>query len=144
MVSNIRIVEEKGKKMAFISTKLKQHFEPIWENLEALNNKTNHSGGSAADVKEVMKSMVDNDELDNIMEEMFQLPGAMFAISTNYLSRQACFAIRSILPKLSTARQKSSTVLQKCCNTQKSDMYWTHLIKRNRPCPQCQERPRTV
>ena len=37
------------------------------------------------DAKDVLRSMLDNDDLDKEMGKIFLLSGAMFAISTNYL-----------------------------------------------------------
>jgi hypothetical protein len=50
--------------------KLKSHFEPILENMQALNKKNTNATPTATDVKEVLRSMLDDDELDAKMEQI--------------------------------------------------------------------------
>jgi hypothetical protein len=87
ITSNLPILEEQGKGVLHKSfaNKLKSHFAPIWENMQAVNKKTTDATPTATDVKEVLRSMLDDDELDTKMEQIFHLSGAMFAMSTNYL-----------------------------------------------------------
>ena len=87
ITSNIPILQEHGKDVLTKSfaAKLKTHFEPIWENLNALNKTNTESTPTTSDAKNVLRSMLDNDGLDKEMEKIFLLSGAMFAISTNYL-----------------------------------------------------------
>ena len=87
ITSNLPILEEQGKGVLHKSfaNNLKSHFEPIWENMQALNKKTTNATPTATDVKEVLRSMLDDDELDTKMEQIFHLSVAMFAMSTNYL-----------------------------------------------------------
>ena len=87
VLSNIPILESRGAKMVHSSvvSKLKEHYSPIWQNLEALNNKTAQSAASTTDAKEVLKTLMNDDDMDMLMDQLFQVSGAMFALSTNYL-----------------------------------------------------------
>ena len=60
-------------------------FQLIWDSLNALNKTNAETTPTMADAKQVLHSMLDNDELDQKMEKMFLLSRAMFALSTNYL-----------------------------------------------------------
>ena len=60
-------------------------FQLIWDSLNALNKTNAETTPTIADAKQVLHSMLDNDELDQKMEKMFLVSGAMFALSTDYL-----------------------------------------------------------
>lgn len=99
---NIPILEKNGTKIvhsAFLSS-LKEEFTPVWENLQALNKKSNATGASRANAKKVLEVMIDNDNLDRVMEKMFQLAHAMFGISTNYIIASTLLRHPSSLQKL--------------------------------------------
>jgi hypothetical protein len=82
ITSNFPVLEEHGKKVLrkSFADKLKSHFEPIWEKMQALNKKNTNATPTAIDVKEVLRSMLDEEELDAKMEQIFHLSGAMFAM----------------------------------------------------------------
>ena len=86
IVSNMLILEETCDKLLHksFSTNLKRHFLPVWENLEAPNKGGSSTSASVSDAKQVLRSMLDNDDLNATMEQMFQLSGTMFAMSVNY------------------------------------------------------------
>ena len=87
ITSNFPVLEEHGKKVLgkSFADKLKSHFEPISANMQALNKKNTNATPTTTDAKEVLHSMLDDDELDAKMEQIFHPLGAMFAMSTNYL-----------------------------------------------------------
>ena len=53
--------------------------------MNALNKTNTESIATTTDVKDVLHSMLDNDDLDKEMEKILLVSGAMFATSTNYL-----------------------------------------------------------
>ena len=91
MISNIPILQNHGKgvlKKSFVAD-FTSHFQHIMGNMQALNKKNTDTDtaatATATDAKEVLKSMLENDKLDEKMEQIFLLSGAMFAMSSNYL-----------------------------------------------------------
>ena len=106
ILSNIPILEEKGNSIVYKSClqKLKEHFQPIWENLEAVNRKAG-GGASPSDAK-VLKTMSDSEEVDTLMEEVYQASGALFAMSTNYLIATALICHPKQFRKLVAANTK--------------------------------------
>lgn len=89
IISNLPILESDGNNMldpAFI-TKLKSHFKPIASHLKVINKKgdAQASTPSHRDINKVLMSMLEDEDLDTLMEQMFQVSAAMFAISGNYM-----------------------------------------------------------
>ncbi len=87
ITSNIPTLEKDWENVLRKSfpAKLKSHFQPIWDNLLALNKKNTESTPTAEDAKKVLRLMLDDDDLDSKMDQIFHLSGAMFAMSANYL-----------------------------------------------------------
>jgi hypothetical protein len=62
------------------------HFTPLTDNLKALDNKTTTTTtATRKDASKVVKSLVTDTAIDEKMEKMFQVSGAMFAMSANYI-----------------------------------------------------------
>ena len=70
---------------SFIVSKLKDYYSPVWQDLEALNNKTAQSAASTTDAKEVLKTLMNDDDVDMLMDQLFQVSGATFTLSVSYL-----------------------------------------------------------
>ena len=86
ITSNIPLLQKHGKVLdkSYV-TNLMSDFQPIWDSLNALNKTNAKTTPTIADAKQVLRFMLHNDELDQKMEKMFLVSGAMFAPSTNYL-----------------------------------------------------------
>ena len=63
---------------------LENHFAPMTNSLDALNKKT-PSTPTTTDAKDIVKSLVTENNLDSAMEDLFKVSATVFAISGNYI-----------------------------------------------------------
>ena len=130
ITSNFPVLEEHGKKVLrkSFADKLKSHFEPIWE-MQALNKKNTNATPTATYVKEVLRSMLDDDELDAKMEQIFYLSGAMFAMSTNYLIATSLVRHHKEFGKLVSGRNRAAASFRQLGSVQGMKNYILHRFK---------------
>jgi hypothetical protein len=63
---------------------LENHFAPMMSSLDALNKKT-PSTPTVTEAKDIVKSLVTDNNVDSAMEDLFKVSAALFAISANYI-----------------------------------------------------------
>ena len=131
ITSNFPVLEEHGKKVLgkSFAQKLKSHFEPILANMQALNKKNTNATPTATDAKEVLRSMLDNDDLDAKMEQIFHLSGAMFAMSTNYLIASSLVRHPKEFAKLVSGQNHAAASFRQLGSVQGMKNYVLHPFK---------------
>ena len=121
-----------GKKVLDKSyaTNLMSDFQPIWNSLNALNKTNAETSPTIADAKQVLRSMLDNDELDEQMEKMFLVSGAMFAISNNYLISIALLHhLKEFSKKMTGENNRTAAWFRKLGDVQGMKNYVLHPFK---------------
>ena len=86
MTANLTILKNQTQDVLCPSlvNELDTYFQPMSDSLNALCNKTS-SIPTAKDAKKVVKSLVADTTMDETMEKIFQISGALFAMSSNYV-----------------------------------------------------------
>lgn len=132
ITSNIPLLQKHGKKVLDKSyvTNLMSDFQPIWDSLNALNKTNAETTPTIADAKQVLRSMLDNDELDQKMEKMFLVSGAMFALSTNYLVSTALLRHpKEFSKKVTGENNRTAASFRKLGDVQGMKNYVLHPFK---------------
>ena len=96
--------------------------------MEALNNKDTETDSTASitDAKEVLRSMLDNDELDKKIEQMLLLSGAMFA---NYLIGTSLLHPPNEYGKMVSGQTNVAAGFRQQANVQAMKNYILHPFK---------------
>ena len=90
---------------------------------------TPESATTITDAKEVLRSMLDNDELDKKMEQMFLLSGAMFAMSANYLIGTSLLRHPNEYRKMVSGQTNVAAAFRQQPNVQAMKNYVLHAFK---------------
>ena len=136
ITSNIPLRQKHGKKVLDKSyvTNLMSDFQPIWDSLNALNKTNAEKTPTITDAKQVLHSMLDNDELDQKMEKMFLVSGAMFALLTNYLvSTTLLCHPKEFSKKVTGENNRTATSFRQLRDVQGMKNYVLHPFKTTSP-----------
>ena len=87
ITSNIALLEDIGKGILDrnLVPSLKDGFEDVMQHLQACNKRDPSSEATTEDAKKVLNQLVNNSEIDEMMDKLFQVGGALFGVACNHI-----------------------------------------------------------